>query len=155
MTVNLEILVRVNARILDLLPEPVPTSADKVRSGIPAGKSLRLLLVDDHADTRGVLSRLLTRCGHKVVTTDSAQKALGILEASQFDALISDIGLPGENGYHLVGEAKRKQSLKSVALSGFGTDADIQRSLEAGFDYHVTKPIDFEGLRQLLQKIAG
>jgi PAS domain S-box-containing protein len=139
---------------LDLLHEPVAASVDKVRSGITTPKSLRLLLVDDHSDTRGVLSRLLTKCGYEVVTTDSAQKALQILENRRFDALISDIGLPGDDGYYLVREAKRTQPLKAVALSGFGTDADVQRSLEAGFDYHVTKPVDFDGLRLLLQKIA-
>ena len=139
---------------LNLLREPVAASADKVVSRVTAAKSLRLLLVDDHADTRGVLSRLLTKCGHEVVTTDSAQKALELLQRRRFDALISDIGLPGENGYYLVREAKRKYPLKAVALSGFGTDTDVQRSLEAGFDYHVTKPVDFDGLRSLLQKIA-
>ena len=139
---------------LDLLREPVAAPTDEVRSGATTPKSLRLLLVDDHADTRGVLSRLLTRCGHDVVTADSAQKALEVLDRRGFDALISDIGLPVDNGYYLVREARRRQPLKAVALSGFGTDADIQRSLEAGFDYHVTKPVDFDGLRTLLQKIA-
>ncbi|MEY2536568.1 MAG: hypothetical protein QOG67_308 [Verrucomicrobiota bacterium] len=139
---------------LDLLREPVAAPADKVRSGAMTPKSLRLLLVDDHADTRGVLSRLLTRCGHEVVTADSAQKALEALDRRRFDALISDIGLPVDNGYYLVREARLRQPLKAVALSGFGTDADIERSLEAGFDYHVTKPVDFDGLRTLLQKIA-
>lgn len=139
---------------LNLLHEPVAASTDKVISSVTASKRLRLLLVDDHADTRRVLSRLLTKCGHEVVTTDSAQKALELLERRRFDALISDIGLPSDNGYYLVREAKRKHPLKAVALSGFGTDMDVQRSLEAGFDYHVTKPVDFDGLRSLLQKIA-
>jgi PAS domain S-box-containing protein len=139
---------------LDLLPEPVTASTDAVPSSVTTPKSLHLLLVDDHADTRGVLSRLLTKCGHEVVTTDSAQKALKLLDSHRFDALISDIGLPDANGYDLVREARRKQPLEAVALSGFGTDTDVQRSLEAGFDYHVTKPIDFDGLRSLLQKIA-
>jgi CheY-like chemotaxis protein len=139
---------------LGFLPEPVTAPRGEVSNGVRTSKSLRLLLVDDHADTRGVLSRLLTKSGHDVVTADCAQKAVEFLESRQFDALISDIGLPVVNGYDLVRAAKRKQPLKAVALSGFGTDADIQRSLEAGFDYHVTKPIDFDGLRLLLQKIA-
>jgi CheY-like chemotaxis protein len=53
-----------------------------------------------------------------------------------------------------VREAKRKQSLKAVALSGFGTEADVQRSLEAGFDRHLTKPVDINGLRSLLQELT-
>src|SRR4029077_9344556 len=138
---------------LDLLGEPLLASGDEVSDGVTTSKSLRLLLVDDHLDTRGVLSRLLTRFGHEVATADSAQSALKLLESRRFDALISDIGLPDGNGYDLVREAKRGQPLKAVALSGFGTEADVRGSLEAGFDYHVTKPVDLNGLRSLLEKI--
>jgi PAS domain S-box-containing protein len=139
---------------LDLLREPLVPSTDEVGGDVTTWRSLRLLLVDDHLDTRGVLSRLLTKCGHEVATADSAQGALKLLETDRFDALISDIGLPDGNGYNLVREAKQRQSLKTVALSGFGTEEDVRRSLEAGFDYHVTKPVDFNGLRSLLQKIT-
>ena len=89
-----------------------------------------------------------------MTTADSAQGALKRLESDRFDVLISDIGLPDGNGYDLVREAKRRQSLKAVALSGFGTEEDVRRSLEAGFDYHVTKPVDINGLRSLLQKLT-
>jgi CheY-like chemotaxis protein len=89
-----------------------------------------------------------------MTTADSAQGALKLLESDRFDVLISDIGLPDGNGYDLVREAKRRQSLKAVALSGFGTEEDVRRSLEAGFDYHVTKPVDINGLRSLLQKLT-
>jgi CheY-like chemotaxis protein len=54
----------------------------------------------------------------------------------------------------IVREAKLRQRLKAVALSGFGTEEDIRRSLEAGFDHHVTKPVDFNGLRLLLQNVT-
>jgi PAS domain S-box-containing protein len=139
---------------LDLLGEPLLASADNVDGGVTASRTLRLLLVDDHLDTRRVLSRLLTKFGHEVATADSAQGAMKLLESRRFDALVSDIGLPDGNGYNLVREAKRRQPLKAVALSGFGTEADIRRSLEAGFDYHVTKPVDLNGLRSLLEKIT-
>lgn len=140
---------------LDLLREPLVASTEQGSGNVATSRSLRLLLVDDHVDTRGVLSRLLRKDGHDVATADSAQSALKLLESDRFDALISDIGLPDGNGYDLVREAKRKQQLKAVALSGFGTEADIRNSLEAGFDYHVTKPIDVNGLRSLLQKITN
>jgi PAS domain S-box-containing protein len=139
---------------LDLLGEPLLASADNVDGGVTASRTLRLLLVDDHLDTRRVLSRLLTKFGHEVATADSAQGAMKLLESRRVDALVSDIGLPDGNGYNLVREAKRRQPLKAVALSGFGTEADIRRSLEAGFDYHVTKPVDLNGLRSLLEKIT-
>jgi PAS domain S-box-containing protein len=139
---------------LDLLREPLVVSTDGADGDTTATSSLHLLLVDDHADTRLVLSRLLTKCGHEVTTTDSEQGALKLLESGRFDALISDIGLPDGDGYDLVREAKRGQPLSAIALSGFGTEEDVRRSLEAGFDYHLTKPVDLNGLRSLLQKIA-
>ena len=140
---------------LDALDGSSVRSATTVHGGATVLRSLHLLLVDDHADTRDVLSRLLTKCGHEVATADSMQGALRFLAEGRFDALISDIGLPDGSGYDLVREAKRMQPVKSVALSGFGTEEDVRRSSEAGFDYHVTKPIDFPGLQSLLQKIAS
>jgi PAS domain S-box-containing protein len=140
---------------LDFLREPLVASTGESSGDLTTSRSLRLLLVDDHLDTRGVLSRLLAKCGHKVATADSAQAALKLLESDRFDVLISDIGLPDGNGYNLVREGKLRQPLKAVALSGFGTEEDVRQSLEAGFDYHVTKPVDFNGLRLLLQRITN
>jgi len=139
---------------LDLLREPVIASIDKTSGGVRTSKSLQILLVDDHRDTRSVLSRLLKRFGHEVTTTDSVKGALELLDSREFDTLISDIGLPDDTGYNLVREAKRRQPLRAIALSGFGMEADIQRSLEAGFDYHVTKPVDLNRLRSLLDASA-
>jgi PAS domain S-box-containing protein len=140
---------------LNLFSEPVAASRDGKDRVVTPAKKLRLLLVDDHADTRGVLSRLLARSGHEVVTAESAQKALEILEDRQFDALISDIGLPETSGYELVRQAKQRQPLKGIALSGLGMDEDVQRSLEAGFDHHLTKPINFQELQSVLGKISA
>ena len=139
---------------LNLLQKPVKAATEKVSKGVTAPKSLRLLLVDDHADTRAVLSRLLTKSGHEVVTADSADKALKILDGGRFDALISDIGLPDCSGYELVREVKRRQPLKGIALSGLGMDEDVLRSMEAGFDCHLTKPINFQELKSVLEKIG-
>ena len=140
---------------LDLLPEPVTASPDGVRRIVEPGKRLRLLLVDDHADTRGVLSRLLAKSGHEVMTADSVRKALEILDTGRFDVLISDIGLPEASGYDLIRQAKQRQPLAGIALSGLGMDEDVHRSLEAGFDYHLTKPINFQDLESLLGKISA
>jgi PAS domain S-box-containing protein len=136
---------------LDLLHEPRMASVDHPAGDATTVPGLRVLLVDDHLDTRSVLSRLLAKCGHEVTTADSVQGALQLLEDNRFDTLISDIGLPDDNGYTLVREAKRRQPLKAIALSGFGMESDVRRSLEAGFDHHVTKPVDFNRLRQLLR----
>ena len=85
---------------------------------------------------------------------DCAKGALKLLETGRLDALISDLGLPDSSGYELVRQAKRRQPLKGIALSGFGAEEDVRRSIEAGFDYHLTKPVSFQDLRSLLQKVA-
>ena len=139
---------------LDLLREPLAASADDTDANATTSTGLRILLVDDHLDTRAVLSRLLTKCGHEVATAHSVKSAREVLESRKFDTLISDIGLPDDSGYNLVREAKRRQPLRAIALSGFGMEADIRLSAEAGFDYHITKPVDFNKLRALLQNIA-
>lgn len=140
---------------LDVLREPIVAPTKASNGDFSIARSLRLLLVDDHADTRHILSRLLGKCGHQVSTADSGQNALKLMETECFDALISDIGLPDSSGYELVREVKRRQPMQGIALSGFGMEEDVRRSLEAGFDYHLTKPVEFQELRGLLQKIAS
>src|SRR5260370_12265857 len=102
---------------LDLLREPLLASTSKADGEVKNSRSLRLLLVDDHLDTRGVLSRLLTRCGHEIATADSVRSGLELLENAQFDVLISDIGLPDSDGYDLVRGARFRQPLKAISLS--------------------------------------
>jgi CheY-like chemotaxis protein len=101
------------------------------------------------------LSRLLTRCGHKVTSTDHVESALKLLESKRFDAVVSDIGLPDRSGYELMALAKQRHKLKGIALSGFGMEEDIRRSLAAGFDRHLTKPVDFRNLRMVLNEIVA
>jgi PAS domain S-box-containing protein len=139
---------------LEVIPKPVVLPVKPGGGNFSNAGSLRLLLVDDHADTRRILSRLLGKCGHQVATAESAQAALKLMEIEQFDALVSDIGLPDMSGYELVREAKRRQPVRGIALSGFGMEEDVRRSLEAGFDYHLTKPVEFQELKSLLQEVA-
>jgi PAS domain S-box-containing protein len=140
---------------LDTVAEPASFSAPLANGDLGSDAKLNVLMVDDDADTRRILSRLLSKCGHEVVPADSVQAALKFLENERFDVLISDIGLPDGSGYELVREAKKRQPLKGVALSGFGAEEDVRRSMEVGFDYHLTKPVNFQDLKSLLQKIAS
>lgn len=102
-----------------------------------------------------MLSALLRKRGHVVSTADSSQGALKVLEGGQFDVLISDIGLPDGNGYELIREAKKRQVLKGIALSGFGMEDDMRVGKEAGFDYHLTKPVEFQKLEGVLREIGS
>jgi hypothetical protein len=115
---------------------------------------LQVLLVDDHVDTLQIIGRLLRKRGHRVATADCVQGALKLLSAEQFDALISDIGLPDGNGYDLMREAKQHHELRGVAISGFGMEEDVRRSIDAGFERHLTKPVDFGELEKFLGEVA-
>ena len=117
-------------------------------------KPLRILVVEDHGDTRQVLSRLLTHFGHEISVADSTQSALEIVASKQFDVVLSDIGLPDGSGYDVISQAKQKQPLTGVALTGFDKDEDIRRSKEAGFDFHLSKPVDFHELRSVLAQVS-
>jgi PAS domain S-box-containing protein len=119
-----------------------------------AAKALRILLVEDHGDTRRTLSRLLTHFGHEISVADSTQSAKDIVDTKEFDVVLSDIGLPDGSGYDVITHAKQKQPIKGVALTGFGMDEDIRKSKEAGFDFHLTKPVDFAELRTVLGQLA-
>jgi two-component system response regulator PilR (NtrC family) len=113
---------------------------------------MRVLFVEDHSDTRAVLSMLLNRCGCQMVTAKSIQEARQRLEEMSFDLLISDLNLPDGDGTNLVRFAKQKQQqLKAIAVTGRVSDEDRSAGLAAGFDHYLTKPIDMHELRQAIQ----
>jgi CheY-like chemotaxis protein len=130
-------------------------SDDPTEALPPRGRSLRILVVEDHADTLRVLARLLDHFGHEISLADGAQSALEIVELKEFDVVLSDIGLPDGSGYEVIAQAKRKQPVKGVALTGFDKEEDIRRSKEAGFDFHLTKPVDFHELRTVLAQVCS
>ena len=132
----------------------VTTVSHSITDHRPA-RSLQLLVVDDHPQTLRVLSSLLRKQGHKVLTAECVQAAIKLLEDERFDGLISDIGLPDGNGCDVMRAAKARQSLVGIALSGFGMEEDVQRSLDAGFDHHLTKPIDFQELERFVGAMAS
>src|SRR5438067_2130043 len=137
---------------LEALPEGVETIDLDFAGPKAPRKPLRILLVEDHNDTRRTLSRLLTHFGHEVLAADNKQAALEILKAGDFDVLLCDIGLPDGNGYEVVSQARRRPA-RTVAITGFGTEEDIRRSSEEGFDLHFVKPIELDSLRTVLDQV--
>ena len=115
----------------------------------------RILLVEDHGDTRRVLARLLTHFGYEVTVAETVEEALNAFRSRSFDAILSDIGLPDGTGYDVMCEAKRAYNIKGIALTGFGMSEDVRRSKEAGFDFHLTKPVDVAELRSVLRKLSS
>ena len=141
--------------ILDAVANHVEKSDVDSQAPKKPGKSLRILLVEDHRDTRHALSRLLTHFGHQISVADNTQRALETMASQKFDVVLCDIGLPDGSGYEVVSQAKQKHPVKAVAITGFGTDEDVRRGKEAGFDFHLVKPIDFHELRTVLDQVGA
>jgi len=118
-------------------------------------KGRKILLVEDHADTLHILSRLLQKWGYRVECADCVAKALELAQGESFDILISDIGLPDGSGLDIMRQMKERYGLRGIALSGFGTDEDLRQSHAAGFDQHLTKPIGVGGLRAAVERIMA
>jgi len=137
------------------VPAAAPVSPEKAPEA-GAAAPLRLLLVEDHADTAAAMADLLRALGHEVTVAGSVGSALGAAEAraGRIDLVVSDLGLPDGSGLDLMRELSRRYGLKGVALSGYGMEDDVQRSREAGFSKHLTKPVDLQALRAAILAAA-
>jgi CheY-like chemotaxis protein len=114
---------------------------------------LRILLVEDHPDSRRIMANLLSHSGYNISVADCAGTALHMLNTDKFDVILSDIGLPDGSGHGLIMLAKQCQpSIMAVAVTGFSKEQDIRFSREVGFDFHLTKPVDFHELRTVLDQ---
>jgi signal transduction histidine kinase/ActR/RegA family two-component response regulator len=111
----------------------------------------RILLVDDHADTCEALKRLLATHGHTVTVRHDMRSALATAQNDQFDLLICDVGLPDASGVELMKQLRRNSSIRGIAISGFGSVADIEKSFAAGFSEHLVKPVNAERLEATIQ----
>lgn len=136
---------------LPTIPTPTDTMAlPEAEEEPPAPPKLKILLVEDHGPTRSVLARLLERAGHTVATANSVADAKGKLR-DRPDLLISDIGLPDGTGLQVADDARQKwPDVRCIALSGYGSEDDIDRSREAGFHSHLVKPVTSQKLLQAI-----
>jgi signal transduction histidine kinase/CheY-like chemotaxis protein len=120
-----------------------------------AASHRRVLLVDDHHDTCLAMKRMLERRGYQITLAHSAEQAAEKVRTQEFDLLISDIGLPDRSGYELMREVSLNKRLPGIALSGFGSEQDVNQAREAGFAEHLTKPINFERLEKTIQRLLS
>ena len=114
------------------------------------------LVVDDVADVTEMLAVVLTHAGYSVVTAASAPAALKAARERQFDVIISDIGMPEMNGYQLAREMRTMpgyETVPMVAVTGYSMFDDKERSTNAGFNAHMTKPIDPRALLDLIEQL--
>ena len=121
-------------------------------------KGLRILVVDDEADAREFLTTAITQYGGNVLAVASTREALEALEQFQPNVLVSDIGMPLEDGYSLIRQvrsrlAKRGQQLPALALSAYSTETDSKRAIAAGFHQHLAKPVDPTELVEAIAKL--
>lgn len=115
-----------------------------------------ILVVDDNEASAKTLGWMLESVGHKVELAYSSKAALAAAGSTPFHVILLDIGMPQMNGYELCREMRKIPSLKNsffIAQTGWGQEQHLQRSKEAGFDLHLTKPISFEVLQKQLEKI--
>jgi PAS domain S-box-containing protein len=120
----------------------------------------RVLVVDDDADTRQLLKRVLESHGAAVKTAASAAEALEMIAAGPPDALVADIGMPGEDGYSLMRKVRRLPSshggtVPALALTAYARPEDRARALTAGFQQYVAKPVEPDELTAVVAKLAG
>jgi CheY-like chemotaxis protein len=118
-------------------------------------RSLRILMVEDHPDTYHAMLRLLRALGHEVIGAQTFAEALKIGQGQSFDLLLSDVGLPDGSGLDLITEIRAARNgdsstLRGIALTGFGMEDDVRRTGEAGFDAHLTKPVDLDVLQSTI-----
>jgi CheY-like chemotaxis protein len=130
-------------------PPKAPAPAEKKLAG------LRVLLLEDHDDTRQVMARLLGSFGCEVVAAATVREAMALGDQGDFDLLVSDIGLPDGSGIDVMRRFReRRHDIKGIALSGFGQPDDLRRSREAGFETHLIKPVNLRALEDVMQKVA-
>jgi CheY-like chemotaxis protein len=124
------------------------------RAAPRATAALRVLLVENHADTREFLTLMLQELGHTVIVAESMGKALRVAARSGCDVLISDIGLPDGDGWELLNRLNLPRPMYAIAMSGFGTISDRKRSEAAGYRHHLVKPMGLEQLETILRSVA-
>ena len=101
------------------------------------------------------MARLLRGKGHEVATADGIASATLAAQGTEFDLLISDLGLPDGSGLDLIRALDRIRPMPGIALSGYGMEDDRRRSLDAGFAEHLTKPVDFARLEAAVLRVAA
>lgn len=132
----------------------ISSDSEPLKRAFAEGRSA--LVVDDVADVTELLAVLLTHAGYSVVTAPSARAALEAASKQHFDVIISDIGMPEMNGYQLAREMRQipgYENVPMVAVTGYSMFDDRQRSLNAGFNAHLTKPIVPRVLLDLIEQL--
>ncbi|MGC4032989.1 MAG: response regulator [Tepidisphaeraceae bacterium] len=155
---SLVVLLPTVAKLTPVDAMSVGTGGDPVTDAPLAGR--RALVVDDEESARTVIATALRKSGCDVTTARDTADAWDLLGKQTFDFLVSDLGMPGHNGLHLIGKIRQPDvafnRLPAIALTGFASVDDQTRALAAGFNVHVTKPVEpSELIRQIISLLPG
>jgi CheY-like chemotaxis protein len=144
----------------DAAPRP-PSSATPGSGSAPrdaSGTSVRVLVVDDHADMLSMMELMMARQHYIVETANSGRKALDMVVELCPQVIVSDIGMPDMDGLEMMRAMRadnRITPFKSIALTGFGLPRDQAEARDAGFDLCLTKPVDFSKLFECIDDLAS
>jgi PAS domain S-box-containing protein len=140
-----------------LVPAPEPSAPEGLPASLPNPEGVRILVVDDNSDLVSVLGSTLRQAGYSVQSAHSGTEGLRLAQQWRPDIVLLDIGLPELDGYEVARRLRADpalgqhgSSMRIIALTGYGREADLALAREAGFDMHLTKPIAFADLEKLL-----
>jgi CheY-like chemotaxis protein len=155
-TVRLPLAATEAVRPRPALPRARPSGPDPVTTR--RLENVHVMIVDDDAETREVLKVALSFEGARVTTAPSVAAAVAAIEQRWPDVLVSDIGMPGEDGYDLIRrvrrlEAMRGRHLPAIALTAYAAAEDRRRTLRAGYDSHVAKPVEASAFAPLIASL--
>jgi CheY-like chemotaxis protein len=113
-------------------------------------------LVEDHADTGRIMTRLLKSAGHRVEYAADTATALALFQKDKFDLVISDLGLPDESGLIMMQKLRAIQpDILGICMSGYGMEDDLKDCKLAGFSEHITKPVDLQQLHAAINRVTA
>ena len=144
-------------RLPVLAEAPKPQTPEPAASELKTTPSRRILVVDDNEDSAESLTILLSLGGHETHTAHDGLEAIEAAEMFRPEVILLDIGLPKLNGFEVARKIREHpwgQTIMLVALTGWGQEEDRRRSQEAGFNHHLTKPVDPLALTKLLARLS-
>jgi len=159
-TITLPLIGVVNDQKEAESAQPIPSDEVIPFEGLPSLQGIRVLVVDDEVDTRELICEVLKECGSEVITSCSVAEALEALERYKPDILITDLGMPDEDGYSLIAKiralpAEHGGQIPAAALTAYARAEDRMRVLRSGFQFHLPKPVDSAELVTVVASLAG
>jgi PAS domain S-box-containing protein len=116
---------------------------------------IRLLIVEDHVDTARALVRLLENRGYQPVSVHNVKAGLEAVGRNEFDLILCDLGLPDGTGIDFIRKVRERHQTPAIALTGFGMQQDVERAEQAGFNAHLTKPVNLQKLEATILKLLA